>query len=124
DAAEMRRLLNASSTHCTRYLSGAPIMECPNLAAIQSASWVSTIFDGAIYTVPVARPYVNYVWYINQSWVDTAGAKHPKNADDFRRLLKDFTHPQSNQWGIGAGAPAFGLQNGRGDAPQLAMFNV
>jgi putative aldouronate transport system substrate-binding protein len=123
-ASEMPRFLRASYTDLTPYLSGDAIKEYPNLAAIPTASWVSTIFDGAIYTVPVARPYVNYVWYINQSWVETAGAKHPKNADDFRRLLKDFTRPQSNQWGIGAGAPAFGLQNGRGDAPQLAMFNV
>ena len=36
----------------------------------------------------------------------------------------EFTRPQQNQWGIGAGAPAFGLNNGRGDTPQLAMFNV
>jgi putative aldouronate transport system substrate-binding protein len=39
-------------------------------------------------------------------------------------MLKEFTRPQDNRWGMGAGAPAYGLQNGRGDTPQLAMFNV
>jgi hypothetical protein len=35
-----------------------------------------------------------------------------------------MTNPQANQWGIGAGAPAYGLVNGRGDCPQLAMFGA
>lgn len=35
-----------------------------------------------------------------------------------------MTHPRVNQWGIGAGAPANGLVNGRGDCPQLAMFGA
>jgi putative aldouronate transport system substrate-binding protein len=122
--SDMPQFLKTSYTDLTPFLSGDAIKDYPNLAAFPSASWLPTIFDDAIYAVPVVRPYVNYVWYINQSWLESAGASHPTSGDDFRRLLKDFTHPQSNQWGIGAGAPAYGLQNGRGDAPQLAMFNV
>jgi putative aldouronate transport system substrate-binding protein len=122
--SNMPQFLRQSYTDLTPYLAGDAIKDYPNLAAFPSASWVPTIFDGAIFAVPVVRPYFNYVWYVNQSWMDSASANQPTNADEFRRLLKDFTHPQSNQWGIGAGAPAYGLQNGRGDSPQLAMFNA
>jgi putative aldouronate transport system substrate-binding protein len=122
--SNMPQFLRQSYTDLTPYLAGDAIQDYPNLAAFPSASWAPTVFDGAIFAVPVVRPYFNYVWYVNQSWLESAGGSPPKSGDDFRRLLKDFTHPQSNQWGIGAGAPAYGLQNGRGDSPQLAMFNV
>jgi putative aldouronate transport system substrate-binding protein len=122
--SELPQFLKASYTDLTPYLSGDAIKDYPNLAAFPTASWIPTVFDGGIYAVPVVRPYWNYVWYVNQTWLEGAGVAHPKNADDFKRLLKEFTRPQSNMWGIGAGAPAFGLQNGRGDSPQLAMFNV
>src|SRR5207237_338214 len=53
------------------------------------------------------------------------GGGPPKSADDFKRILKELTRPQANQYGIGAGTPAYGLQNtGRGDVPMLSMFGA
>jgi len=122
--SELPQFLKASYADLTPFLAGDAIKEYPNLAAFPTASWLPGVFDGAIYAVPVVRPYFNYVWYVNQGWLDELGMSHPKNADEFKRMLKEFTRPQANRWGIGAGQPAFGLQNGRGDTPQLAMFNA
>ncbi|MBV9579666.1 MAG: hypothetical protein JO057_13845 [Chloroflexi bacterium] len=121
---DLPRFLQSAYTDLTPFVAGDAIKDYPNLAGFPTASWTPTVFDGSIYGVPVVRPPWNYVWYVNQTWLDTIGATPPTSADDFTRILKEMTNPQANQWGIGAGAPAYGLVNGRGDCPQLAMFGA
>jgi putative aldouronate transport system substrate-binding protein len=117
--------LQASCADLTPYLSGDAVKDYPNLAAYPTNSWKPTVFNGSIYAVPNVRAPINYVWYVNQNLMDQAGAQPPKSADDFKRLVQEFTRPQANQYGIGAGAPAYGLQNnGRGDVPMLSMFGA
>jgi putative aldouronate transport system substrate-binding protein len=119
------QFLKASYADLTPFLGGDAVKEYPNLAAFPSASWKQALYDGSIYGIPIVRPYFNWVWYINQTLLDGIGAGQPTSADDFKRILQEFTRPQSNQWGIAGIAPAFGLQtSGRGDSPQAAMFNV
>lgn len=122
--SDLPQFLKTGYTDITPFLAGDAIKDYPNLAAFPTASWIPTVFDGAMFGVPVVRPPWNYVWYVNQTWLESIGATPPTNADDFKRILRDMTRPQSNQWGIGAGAPAYGLVNGRGDCPQLAMFGA
>lgn len=122
--ADLPQFLKAAYTDLTPFLAADAIKDYPNLAAFPTASWIPTVFDGALFGVPVVRPPWNYVWYVNQTWLETIGATPPRNADDFKRILVQMTRPQANQWGIGAGAPAYGLVNGRGDCPLLAMFGA
>ena len=122
--ADLPQFLKTAYADLTPFLAGEAIKDYPNLAAFPTASWIPTVFDGALFGVPVVRPPWNYVWYVNQTWLESIGATAPRNADEFKRILIAMTRPQSNQWGIGAGAPAYGLVNGRGDCPLLAMFGA
>jgi putative aldouronate transport system substrate-binding protein len=122
--SDLPQFLKTAYTDLTPFVAGDAVKEYPNLAAFPTASWIPTVFDGAIFGIPIVRPAWNYVWYVNQTWLEAIGGSRPKTADEFKRILVDMTRPQSNQWGIGAGAPAYGLVNGRGDCPQLAMFNA
>src|SRR3954452_24471827 len=90
------------------YLGGDLVKEYPNLAALPTSAWRQGMYDGVVYGVPLVRPYFQYTWFFNRSRFDAVGAAQPTNADDFARILKDLTRPQSNLFGIGANAPTFG----------------
>jgi putative aldouronate transport system substrate-binding protein len=124
-AADLPLFLKSACADLTPHLAGDAIKEYPHLAAFPAASWLNGIFDGSIYAVPVIRPKLNYVWFANSAWLKEIGApKQPKNADDFKRILKEMTRPQESKWGMGIWAPDYGLQTGRGDAVMLALFGV
>jgi putative aldouronate transport system substrate-binding protein len=124
-AADLPQFLKTACSDLTPYLSGDAIKDYPHLAAFPTASWLNGVFEGAIYAVPIVRPKINYVWFANQVWMNQIGApKQPKNADEFKQTLLQFTRPQDNKWGMGIWAPDYGLQTGRGDDPMLAMFGV
>jgi putative aldouronate transport system substrate-binding protein len=123
--AGMPQFLKSSYADLTPHLAGDAIKDYPNLAAFPTAAWKNATFDGSILAIPNLRAQFQYTWFVNQTWMDTIGAKHPKNADEFKRLLVEMTHPEANQWGIAELAPGFGLvYTGRGDAPQVAMFGA
>src|SRR5262249_32326724 len=103
------QFLKASYADLTPFLGGDAVKDYPNLAAFPTSAWGQTAFDGAIYAVPLVRPYLNYTWFVNQTLLDSAGASQPKNGDDFKKLLKDLTRPQANVYGMGALAPSYGL---------------
>ncbi len=125
NSAGIPGFLKSAYADLTPYLSGDAVKAYPYLAALPTSTWAQTIYNGVISAVPVVRPPWNYVWYVNQTRLDAIGAAQPRNADDFRRILKELTRPQQNQYGIGAGAPAYGWVNSaRGDSPQTAMFGA
>ena len=99
----------------TPYVSGDAIKDYPNLAAIPTRPWKTTIYDGKIFGVPQPlRPYFWWFW-VHQELLDQAGLSQPKNAADLKKQLQQFTKPQQNIWGIGAeGGPqyAFDVVNG------------
>ena len=119
------QFLEASYADLTPYLSGDAVKVYPNIAAFPPTAWKQTVIDGAIRGVPVSRPCLQAVWFVNQTQFDALGAPHPTNGDDFKRILMQLTSPQQNRWGMGAQGPAFGvIYNGYGDCPQAAMFGV
>ena len=84
-----------------RYLSGDAVKDYPNLAAIPTRAWKTTIFDAKIYGVPVPlRPYFWWYW-VHQELLDQAGLKQPTNADEMKQHLTQFTQPNSGVWGHG-----------------------
>jgi putative aldouronate transport system substrate-binding protein len=119
------QFLKATYSDLTPFVAGDAIKDYPNLAALPTSAWQQARFDGAIYAVPLVRPYFNWVWYVNQTRMESIGAEQPKNADDFKRIVKEMTRPQANQYGLGANPPALGLvTSGKGDSPMLAMFGA
>ena len=123
--AQLPRFLRSSYADLTPYLAGDAIKDYPNLAAFPPSAWTQCVFDGAILAVPNLRPEFQFTWFVNQSKLDAIGASHPRNGDEFKRLLKELTRPQSNEYGIVELAPAYGLvYNGPGNVPMLAMFGT
>jgi putative aldouronate transport system substrate-binding protein len=127
--ASLPEFLKSSYADLTPYLSGDGVKDYPNLADFPTSIWAQCVYNHGIYGVPVARPFFNYVWYVNETWLDSIGATQPKNADDFKRLLLEMTHPQSNQWGLSAAGAnnisSYGLvYTGKGDVPFLALFDT
>ena len=104
-ATGVPQFLKAAFTDLTPFVTGDAIKDYPNLAAFPTITWRQTIVDGAIYGVPVVRPSLQNVPFINQSRFEAAGVTQPSTADDFKRILQELTKPQSNQFGIGGLAP-------------------
>jgi len=123
--AELPRFLKSSYADLTPYLAGDAIKDYPNLAALPTFAWAQCVFDGAILAVPNVRSPFQYTWFVNQSKLDAIGASHPRNGEELKRLLRELTRPQSNEYGIVELAPAYGLvYNGPGNVPMLAMFGA
>jgi putative aldouronate transport system substrate-binding protein len=106
---------NARVADLTPYLSGDAVQEYPNLAAIPTRAWKTTVYDAKIYGVPVPlRPYFWWFW-VHQELLDQASLKQPTNADELKKQLVQFTQPQQGLWGQGVEAGpiyAYGLWMG------------
>jgi putative aldouronate transport system substrate-binding protein len=119
------QFLKANYADLTPFLGGDAIKAYPNLAAFPTSAWTQMVYDGAIYGVPILRPCLNFVNFVNQNMLEAIGAQQPKNGDDFKQLLRAFTRPDSSVYGLSAPAPAYGLQwVGKGDAPSLSWFRA
>jgi putative aldouronate transport system substrate-binding protein len=99
----------------TPYLSGDAVKEYPNLAAIPTRSWKTTVYDQKIYGVPVPlRPYFWWYW-VHQELLDQDTLKQPTTAAELKDQLTHFTQPNQGLWGQGVEAGpiyAYGLWMG------------
>jgi putative aldouronate transport system substrate-binding protein len=114
--------LRSQCADLTPYLSGDAVKDYPNLANIPTPCWAETVFNGAIYAVPVPRaPFLNAL-LVRQDLVDQAKLEPPKSADDFKKYLMALTRPQQNQFGLGSATPpAFGMGS---QSPLLMVFGA
>jgi putative aldouronate transport system substrate-binding protein len=106
---------NAKVADLTPYLSSDAVKEFPNLAAIPTRSWKTTVYDQKIYGVPVPlRPYFWWYW-VHQELLDQANLKQPTNAAELKDQLVQLTQPNQGIWGQGVEAGpiyAYGLWMG------------
>ena len=106
---------NARVADLTPHLSGDAVKDYPNLAAIPTRAWKTTVYDAKIYGVPVPlRPYFWWYW-VHQELLDQASLKQPTNADELKQQLTQFTQAQQGVWGQGVEAGpiyAYGLWMG------------
>jgi putative aldouronate transport system substrate-binding protein len=85
----------------TPYLGGDAIKDYPNLANFPTTAWKGTIFNNAIYAVPVPRAPFGYTMQYRQDLLDQMGLPLPQNGDDLKKILVSYTHPDKKQWGWG-----------------------
>ena len=117
--------LKASFADLGPYLAGDAVKDYPNLAGLPTSSWKLTQYNNSIYGIPLPRPSVDNIWFVNQTRFDALGLSQPKNKDDFKRVLMALTQPQMNQYGLGDSSSTLGLAlGGRGDCPMAAVFGV
>jgi putative aldouronate transport system substrate-binding protein len=92
--------LNSKCQDLTPYLAGDAVRDYPNLAALPTRSWKSTLINGRIFGVPIPlRPYFWWFWG-HQEIVDQLGAKYPTSAAEFKDLASKVNNPQANVWAI------------------------
>jgi putative aldouronate transport system substrate-binding protein len=92
--------LKLKCTDLTPYLSGDGVKDYPNLASIPQTAWKNTVFNNAIWGVPVDYPLYLWVLWAHQEVLDEAGIPLPKSADDFKKALMAVNKPQQQQWGM------------------------
>jgi putative aldouronate transport system substrate-binding protein len=112
--------LQAQCADLTPLIGGDAVKDYPNLANIPSPCWAETVFNGAVYAVPVPRaPFLN-AFLVRQDLVDQAQQPAPKSADDFKKLLVSVTNAQQNHFGLAA-SMGFGLGS---QSPLLMIFGA
>jgi len=90
--------LQAQCADLTPYIGGDAVKDYPNLANIPSPCWAETVFNGAVYAVPVPRaPFLN-AFLVRQDLADAAGLQAPTSADDFKKFLIGLTNAICQHW--------------------------
>ena len=112
--------LQAQCADLTPFIGGDAVKDYPNLANIPTPCWAETVFNGAIYGVPVPRaPFLN-AFLVRQDLVDQAQLQAPRSADDFKKFLVTLTNAQQNHFGLAA-SMGFGLGS---QSPLLMIFGT
>jgi putative aldouronate transport system substrate-binding protein len=107
------QFLQAKCADLTQYLSGDAVKDYPNLANFSGLSWQSVIFNKAIYGVPSPYPLFLWVHWAHQELLERDGLQQPKNLDEYITLLKHFTNPQQDIYGLATeNTNGYGITNG------------
>src|ERR1051326_8749247 len=107
------QFLQAKCADLTQYLSGDAVKDYPNLANFSNLSWQSVIFNKAIYGVPSPYPLFLWVHWVHQELLDRDGLQQPKTFDEYTSLLKHFTNPQQDLYGLATeNTNGYGITNG------------
>jgi putative aldouronate transport system substrate-binding protein len=92
--------LNAKCQDLTPYLAGDAVKDYPNLAALPSRSWKSTLINGKIFGTPIPlKPYFWWFWAHEES-LEQAGLSYPTSAAEFKETALRVRNPQQNLWAI------------------------
>jgi putative aldouronate transport system substrate-binding protein len=108
--ANFPQLLEKRFTRLDEFLAGDAIKEYPNLANIPTRHWKSTVYNGAIYGIPIPRGVVGGSHFIRQDLFDEAGVSpEPKGFDELFETAKALTDPKKRRWAFGLIASTRGL---------------
>ncbi|MBV9132288.1 MAG: hypothetical protein JO318_06300 [Chloroflexi bacterium] len=106
-AAGIPQFLQAKAQDLTPYLAGDAAKDYPNLAAIPTTAWKNAgcAYQGRLYMLPIHRYLPGQMFVKNSTvWDRELGADYvPKDADDFKRVLRQLSRPQEEFYGIGTG---------------------
>lgn len=95
-------LLASTFQDLTEFLAGDAVEKYPALAALPTAGWRGSVFNGGIYGVPISRAPIGNVMFGRLDLIKGRGlSPEPANFGEFRALLKGLTDPKRNQWAMG-----------------------
>jgi putative aldouronate transport system substrate-binding protein len=99
-APNLPQFVEARCADLTSYLSGDAIKTYSNLAAIPTAAWKHTAYKGHLYAVPIHRPAVYTVLYVNSTVYEAEIGRGvvPKDAADFKKILQQLNRPQEGRY--------------------------
>jgi putative aldouronate transport system substrate-binding protein len=117
--------LKSAFTDLAPYIGGDAVRDYPNLAGLPASSWKLTRYNDTTYGIPLPRPSLSNIWFVNQTRFDSRGLTQPRTAAEFKQLLVALTRPQANEYGLGDSSSTLGLTPaGRGDSPMAALFGA
>ncbi|MFC7620930.1 extracellular solute-binding protein [Microlunatus sp. GCM10028923] len=100
--ANFPSLLEKRFTKLDEFLAGDAIKEYPNLANVATRHWKSTVYNGAIYGIPIPRGAVGQYHFIRADLFDEAGVStEPKGFDELLETAKALTDPKKRRWAFG-----------------------
>lgn len=105
-ASAGRLIQNGGILNLSPYLAGDAVKDYPNLAALPTLAWKSSMLNGNIYIVPrPLDPVTGSIGLYRRDWAKALGVDDPKNADDVYAMLIAFAkgHPngQKQTWALG-----------------------
>lgn len=101
-APQLPALLAAKFTELTEFLGGDAIKKYPFMANVPTYSWRSTVYNGGIYGLPLARPLMGSAFYQRQDIIDAKGLNGEIHSfADLLDLCKGLTDPKANRYANG-----------------------
>jgi len=100
-------VLESRFADLTEHLSGDAVADYPNLAALPTWAWTSSVYNNRIYTLPIVRGKLGNIPIIRSDAFRDAGSPTLTNGEDFRALCRDVTRPSAQRWAIGQSPAAF-----------------
>lgn len=102
DVQGLPEMLEATFADLTEYLSGDAVLDYPNLAALPTESWRSSVVSGKIWGVPIPRLPIPGVPFVRNDLIAGAGLPtEPQNIDEFKVLLEGLVDEQRSTWACG-----------------------
>lgn len=99
---QMPAMLAAKFTDLTEYLSGDAVLDYPNLAALPTPAWLSTVYEGKLWGVPVPRSLIGNVLYTRADVLERAGLSlQPESLEEFTEMAQALTNDREGRWAFG-----------------------
>jgi putative aldouronate transport system substrate-binding protein len=93
------QLLKSKFTDLSEFLSGDAILDYPNLANVPTLTWTSSVYNGAIYGVPIPRGRVGHYVFIRRDLFDRVGAAtNPGSYEELLDSAKLLSDPLKRRW--------------------------
>ncbi|WP_154796392.1 extracellular solute-binding protein [Occultella kanbiaonis] len=109
--AQLPQFLAAQCQDLTEYLSGDAAADYPFLANLPTDSWRGTIYNGAIYGLPISRGVQSsQLLYTRNDLFEARGVDpRPTTIEEFVQACRDMTDTRANTWAL-TNAPMSMLQ--------------
>jgi putative aldouronate transport system substrate-binding protein len=101
-APQLPALLAAKFQELTEFLGADAVKKYPFLANVPTYSWRSTVYNGGIFGLPLARPLMGAAFYQRQDLIDAKGLNGEVHSfADLMALCKNLTDPKANRYANG-----------------------
>lgn len=100
-APQLPKLLEAKFADLTPYLAGDAVKDYPALANIPTNSWRSTIYNDAIYAVPLHRSALMWVGSARMDLLKAQGLPtQPKDGQELLEMYRGLTDASKKQFAL------------------------